>query len=88
MEIKVSSGGKIPILKVVQQQWTDDNNINSAVFAGQIMYILETEDNSNEYILDYLGFETKKYYSSIQEAKLAAPDFARTVLEHMRLLIV
>ena len=88
MEIKVSSGGKVPILKAIQQQWIDDNNINSAVFAGQIMYIFETENNSDEYILDYLGFETKNCYPSVQTAKLADPDFARTVLEHMRLLVV
>jgi hypothetical protein len=87
MEIEVSSGGKVFITKATQQQWTDDE-ISTAVFAGQIMYIFETEDNSSKYELDYLGFKTKNHYSSIQAAKLAAPDFARTVLEHMRLLIV
>jgi hypothetical protein len=85
MEICVREGEFFP-LNLSQQVWYGENPkvMQIARFAGQEMTAIA--DDSGAFKLDYMGHVVRGF-SSIEEAKSAAPELARAVLERLRNLI-
>lgn len=85
MDIKVREGSVFPLNRP-QQIWYGDKPqvMQTARFAGQEMVAIT--DDAGAFELDYMG-HIGSGFSSIEDAKAAAPDFARTVLERLRTLI-
>lgn len=88
MGIEVGSAGKLGF-GVQQQRWHAGNEGDGAVmqiarFAGQEMMAIP--DDQGCFDLHYLGFDWKGF-KSMNEAKAAAPAFARQVLARMSALI-
>nr|WP_228857489.1 hypothetical protein [Pseudomonas syringae]QOQ33534.1 hypothetical protein [Pseudomonas syringae pv. actinidiae] len=85
MEIKVREGSVFPLNRS-QQVWYGDTPqvMQTARFAGQEMMAITNDAGAFE--LDYLG-HIGSSFASIDEAKAAAPDFARLVLERLRNVI-
>lgn len=80
--IEPHAGGRIN-LSMPQQVWTftDDSGLMAtARFAGQVVEAIT--DDAGSFDLMYLGFQAKGY-ATMDEAKAAAPDFARRVLQRM-----
>jgi len=75
-EVEMSPTGELNF-KLPQQDWTGNDAVQSAHFAGQQMIIKFTGD---EFELHYLGLKVSGF-SDIDEAKLNAPEFARSVLQ-------
>jgi len=69
-----------------QQQWQGSapHLMQVALFAGHGMIAIT--DDAGAFELDYLGF-TAGGFPTIEAAKASAPEFAQSVLEHMRNLI-
>lgn len=85
MEIKVREGDVFPLNRSQQVWWGDAPQImQTARFAGQEMVAIT--DDAGAFDLDYLG-HTVSGFSSMDEAKAAAPAFARAVLERLHNLI-
>jgi hypothetical protein len=78
-EVEMSPSGELSF-KLPQQEWTGNDAIQSAHFAGQQMVISRSESNHDEYELHYLGLKVGGF-SDIDEAKHNAPEFARSVLQ-------
>ena len=85
MEFKVREGDVFPLNRP-QQVWfgNEPHLMQTARFAGQEM--LAISDDAGAFELDYLG-HVAGGFSSIEDAKAAAPVFARAVLERLRNLI-
>jgi hypothetical protein len=85
MEIKVREGSVFPLNRP-QQVWYGDKPqvMQTARFAGQEMMAIT--DDAGAFELDYLG-HIGRGFASIEDAKAAAPEFARAVLERLRNLI-
>lgn len=85
MEIIAHEGGIFP-LNLPQQVWFGDapELMQTARFAGLDMIAIT--DDAGAFELDYLG-HIGSGFVSIEEAKTAAPEFARAVLERLRTLI-
>jgi len=84
--IEPHAGGKVNLL-MPQQIWTftDDSGLMAtARFAGHKVEAIT--DDAGAFDLMYLGFQAKGY-ATMDEAKAAAPDFARRVLQRMGDLI-
>ncbi len=85
MDVLIGAGGKF-LLEAPQQVWRskdEEDSLFVAVFAGKPMMIMEGgEDEQSGFELYYLDFKSTKF-STKEAAKLAAPAFARAVLEHM-----
>lgn len=80
MEVRVGSGG-IVNFNALQQQWHGGSLLmQSALFAGHTMIVL-TDDNGG-FKLHYLDCESEQF-SSMEEAKTSASEFAVAVLEYM-----
>lgn len=62
-----------------QQQWTGDEGVQTAVFAGQRMFIKRSKETSDQYELHYLGL-TVSGFEDLENAKFNAPEFAKSVL--------
>lgn len=58
--------------------------MQQARFAGQ--EVMAITDDAGAFDLHYLGFKTGGF-KTIEEAKIAAPEFTRKVLVHMTNLI-
>lgn len=85
MQIKVREGDVFPLNRSQQAWWGDSPAVMQvARFAGQEMVAITNDAGAFE--LDYLG-HIGCGFSSIEDAKVAAPEFARTVLERLRNLI-
>jgi hypothetical protein len=86
MEIKVREGSVIPLNRA-QQVWYGDTPqvMQTARFAGQEMVAIT--DDAGAFKLDYLG-HIGSGFARIEDAKTAAPEFARAVLERLRNLIL
>jgi hypothetical protein len=85
MEIKVREGSVFPLNRP-QQVWLGDNPevMQIAIFGGQEM--MASTDDAGAFELDYLG-HIGCGFASIEDAKSAAPEFARAVLDRLRNLI-
>lgn len=85
MEISVREGEYFPLNRS-QQVWTgeDPEVMQIALFAGNEMTAI-TDDNG-AFKLDYLGHVVRGF-SSIEDAKSAAPALARTVLARLSTLV-
>jgi len=85
MQIKVREGEVFPLNRPQQVWWGDSPEVMQiARFAGQEMMAIT--DDAGAFELDYLGHIASSY-TSIEEAKTAAPEFARAVLDRLRNLI-
>lgn len=85
MQIKEREGDVFPLNRPQQVWWGDSPGVMQiARFAGQEMMAIT--DDAGAFELDYLG-HIGSGFSSIEDAKAAAPEFARVVLERLRNLI-
>lgn len=89
MKLKLDGAGKV-YFKAPVQSWGghrggNDQIMQTAVFAGQQMMAIRDELDL-PLTLHYMGFQSKNF-TSMDEAKAAAPEFARAVLAHMSSLI-
>ena len=75
-EVEMSPSGELSF-KLPQQEWTGNDAIQIAHFAGQQMVIRRLDD---EYELHYLGLKVGRF-SDIDEAKYNAAEFARSVFQ-------
>ena len=85
MKVHVGAGGTVRH-NAVQQNWMDNNDLPRAIFAGHLMMAIPDDDEEGSYILQYLDYESEKF-DSLRAAKLAAPAFAKAVLQKMQTLI-
>jgi hypothetical protein len=76
-EVEMSSSGELNF-RMPQQEWSGNNTIQSAHFAGQQMIITGSDDDGYE--LHYLGLKVGGF-QDIDEAKYNAPEFARSVFQ-------
>ncbi|RMM69092.1 hypothetical protein [Pseudomonas savastanoi] len=85
MQIKVREGDVFPLNRSQQVWWGDSPAVMQvSLFAGQEM--MAVTDDAGAFELDYLG-HIGSGFASIEDAKTAAPEFARAVLERLRNLI-
>lgn len=90
MKVELGADGKVkfacPVQKWSGNQGDEDSEImQTAVFAGhQMMAIRDELDLPCS--LHYLGFQIEGF-TTMDKAKSAAPEFARSVLAHMSSLI-
>jgi hypothetical protein len=75
-EVEMSPTGELNF-KLPQQDWSGNDAVQRAYFAGQQMIIKCTGD---EFELHYLGLKVSGF-SDIDEAKFNAPEFARSVFQ-------
>lgn len=85
MDILVREGSVFPLNRS-QQVWFGDSPdvMQIARFAGQEMMAIT--DDAGSFELNYLG-HIGRGFASMDDAKSAAPEFARAVLERLRNLI-
>ena len=83
MKVHVGAGGRV-LHNASQQRWIEDD-LPRAIFAGHIMMAIPNERKG--YVLQYLDYESEEF-DSLQAAKLAAPAFAKAVLQKMQGLII
>ena len=83
MEIKLSGAGKFTF-DCPQGKWgPEDSVMQSSMFAGQEMIVIQKSDDEPDlFELRYLGFSSPSF-KGMDEAKLQAPAFAKTVLASM-----
>lgn len=85
MQIKEREGDVFPLNRPQQVWWGDSPEVMQvARFAGQEMMAIS--DDAGAFELDYLG-HIGSGFACIEDAKAAAPEFARAVLERLRNLI-
>lgn len=85
MQIKVREGDVYPLNRSQQVWWGDSPAVMQvSLFAGQEMMAIT--DDAGAFELDCLG-HIGSGFASIEDAKTAAPEFARAVLERLRNLI-
>ena len=77
-EVEMSPSGELNF-KLPQQEWSGNDAIQSAYFAGQLMVIKRAEDG-DQYELHYLGLQVGAF-EEMDDAKYNAPEFARSVLQ-------
>ncbi|GAB0154701.1 hypothetical protein [Marinobacterium sp. BA1] len=65
-----------------QFHWIGSGGLETALFAGKEMMVC-LNDDGRTYQLTYLDFADPTDYTSIEDAKANAPDFARAVLLRM-----
>lgn len=79
MHIELNGDGNVRFTSP-QKQWNGDGSFQTALFAGERMTAME--DDREKFRLHYLGFKSAGF-ETLADAKIAAPDFAKAVLEHM-----
>ena len=85
MRVKVREGDMFPLNRSQQVWWGDSPQVMQvARFAG--LEMMAITDDAGGFELDYLGHIGSEF-ASIEDAKAAAPEFARTVLDRLRNLI-
>ena len=77
-EVEMSPSGELNF-NMPQQEWSGNDAIQSAYFAGQQM-IIKRSDDADEYELHYLGLKVDGF-EDIDDAKFNAPEFARSVFQ-------
>ena len=75
-EVELSPAGE-PKFKLPQQDWTGNEAVQSAYFAGQQMLIRRAD---KDFELHYLGLKVAGF-TDMDEAKFNAPEFARSALQ-------
>lgn len=83
MHLEHDGNGRI-IFAIPKQRWSGDDIMQTAVFAGQHMMAIFTDENGFE--LHYLGLKTGGF-ATMAAAQEAAPAFARAVLAELTGLI-
>ena len=78
-EVEMSSSGELNF-KIPQQEWSGNENIQSSYFAGQLMFMKRSEEQTDEFELHYLGLKVSGF-DDIEDAKFNAPEFARSALQ-------
>ena len=78
-EVQMSSSGELNFT-VPQQVWAGNGAVQSSYFAGQQMYVKQSDEQPGVFELHYLGLKVCGF-EDIDEAKFNAPDFARSVLQ-------
>lgn len=76
-EVQMNSTGELNF-KLPQQQWTGNEDVQTAVFAGQRMFIKRCRETPDQYKLHYLGLMVGGFQNA-EEAKFNAPEFAKSV---------
>ena len=76
-EVQMSPAGALTF-NLPQQQWTGSDVVQTALFAGQSMFIKKSDGTGDEYELHYLGLQVGGF-TSLENAKFNAPEFARSV---------
>lgn len=89
MQLELDGSGRV-LFKSPVQSWGshpegDSEIMQTAVFAGQQMMAIRDELDL-PVNLHYMGFKSQDFMK-MDEAKGAAPEFARAVLAHMSSLI-
>lgn len=79
MNIELDGGGKVK-MACVQKQWHGNAIMQIARFAGE--EVMAIDDDAGGFSLHYLGFTTGGF-TSIDDAKSAAPCFVKAVLTRM-----
>ncbi len=75
-EVEMSPSGELNF-KLPQQEWSGNDAIQTAHFAGQQMIIKRADDECE---LHYLGLKVGGF-EELEDAKYNAPEFARSVLQ-------
>lgn len=83
MKIQLDGGGKL-FKDAPKQKWNGDNLLQTSLFAGHRMMAIT--DDMGGYDLNYLGYGTGAF-KTMDEAKAAGPEFAKTVLNELLSLI-
>ena len=78
-EVEMSPSGELSF-KLPQQEWTGNDAIQGAHFAGQQMVISRAESNPDVYELHYIGLKVGGF-EEMEDAKFNAPEFARSVFQ-------
>lgn len=70
------------------QDWSvsETSNVESALFAGQVMTLMDSELSPGQLELNYLGIVAHGFESR-ELAKQAAPAFARTAFDYLTNMI-
>jgi hypothetical protein len=84
MDVHLGAGGNVTF-KAPQQQWQGSEVYQTALFAGQRMDAI-TNGGEDGFVLVYLDLESDPF-ASMEEAKGAAPAFAKAVLQHLITLV-
>ncbi|WOF81681.1 hypothetical protein P5704_027785 (plasmid) [Pseudomonas sp. FeN3W] len=83
MEITLAPGGQYTH-SAPQQQWHGDSpHFQTALFAGQKLMVIRESDESPVYELHFMNLMTTGF-ASMEDAKKAAPDFARSVFDRLK----
>lgn len=82
MQIQLDGAGNVR-MAAPQQLWSDGDELQTAYFAGESLMAVIDESG---FCLNYLGYKVAGF-GSMEEAKQAAPEFARKVLVHKAGLI-
>lgn len=95
MDVRLSKAGELRFESSREWRISDPKHpdvFQSTIFAGEQMIAYGTEDDNEDelvihapFTLSYFGFKAE--FASMQEAKDAAPDFAREVLRRMIAMI-
>ncbi|QOT82204.1 hypothetical protein [Cupriavidus basilensis] len=83
MDIQLHGGGRWA-MSGPQQRWSGDDQMQTAVFAGQEM--IAVADDFGGYRLTYLAYEARGFLT-IDGAKESASEFASRVLARMASMI-
>lgn len=86
LEITLAPGGEFTH-NAPQQKWHGDSvYLQTALFAGQKMMVMRESDESPIYELHFMNLKTTGF-ASMDEAKMAAPPFARMVFDKLKATI-
>ena len=77
-EVEMSPSGELNF-KLPQQEWSGNDAVQSAHFAGQQM-VIKRADDGDRYELHYLGLKVGGF-EEMEDAKYNAPEFARSVFQ-------
>lgn len=86
MKVLIGAGGRV-FHSRPQQDWNGNGIMQQALFAGHLMVAVLDDDDLGVYRLIYLDYESA-LFDSMGSAKLAAPEFAKAVLQRMLSLVV
>jgi len=83
MKITLAPGGQFTH-DAPQQKWHGDSvDFQTALFAGQKLMAIRESDDSPVYELHFLNLMTTGF-ASMDDAKMAAPDFVRAVFDTLK----
>jgi hypothetical protein len=83
LKVKIGAGGKIRF-NAPKQIWRGETDLQTALFAGHEMIAIN--DDQGGFILIFLDCESEAF-TTIDAAKIAAPQFAQAVCQFLSSLI-